>query len=417
MQSATIAWMRARGAMRRGVAIVAAVPAVLVLANAAAPHPAAVRSAAPPAFVRHLIPADGFAQVVESVAVGDLNRDRRPDIVVAGDHYLLWYAKPGGRPQLLARGSFGAGAATLVRDLDGDGRADVVTGETLASGAEQEVWFANTTSGWRRHLLSSEAYCHDLVLRPAEGVCVDQHNARIGLLTRDDASPFAPWSFTSVQDGVHTMGLAVADIDRDGKPDIVAGRSWYRDEGSGVWSRHPYTTLAGAYPAFDDFAKVAVLDLNGDGRPDIVASLFAESPAGRLFAFLAPRDPRTQTWTPVRLDAGPLFGVHSLVLGRLDGCARPELVVAETNIGGWSFGVAPDPHIYAYRLLGAASTPAGWSRTVVDSIGAHDVTAADLNGDGRPDLVGHEENTDLLVPPRDGRVYWWQNVTPRRSCP
>jgi hypothetical protein len=36
------------------------------------------------------------------------------------------------------------------------------------------------------------------------------------------------------------------------------------------------------YPAFDDYAKVGVLDLNGDGRPDIVASLFAESPAGRL---------------------------------------------------------------------------------------------------------------------------------------
>lgn len=372
-------------------------------------------AAAPgPSFVRHLVPSWGFGQVVEAVGVGDLNRDRRPDIVVAGDRFLLRYPKPAARPQLVASGTFGAGAATVVHDVDGDGRPDIVTGQILASGLREEVWFGNTSRGWRRHVLSSDAYCHDLVFAPvdgrgrAEAVCVDQHRQRIVLLARGAAAT-SPWSLAPIQDGVDAMGAAVADVDRDGRLDVVSGRSWYRNAGAGSWVRYPYTAMASAgYPAFDDYAKVAVFDLNGDGRPDIVASLFAESPAGRLYAFLAPPDPRDPAWTPVLLDPGPLFGVHSLAVAHFDGCARPEFVLAETNIGGWDFGVAPDPHVVLFRLLGS-----GWSRTVVDSIGAHDVQAADLDGNGLPDLVGHEENTNLARPPRDGRVFWWQNVTPK----
>ena len=374
-----------------------------------------------PSFVRHPVASWGFGQVVDTVGVGDLNGDRRPDIVVAGERYLLWYANPAGRPQLVARGRFGSGAAMVVRDLDGDGRPDIITGQTLVSGQREEVWYANTRRGWRRRVLSSESYCHDLVFAPiagqgtADAVCVDQYRDRIVLLSRG-AAVTSPWSLAPIQDGVATMGAAVADIDRDGRLDVVAGRSWYRNAGAGIWARYPYTTLGSVYSHFDDFAKVAVLDLNSDGRPDIVASLFAETSAGQLYTFLAPRDPRDPAWTPVLLDKGPLFGVHSLAVARFDGCARPEFVVADTNIGGWNFGVAPDPHIYAFRLLGAAGKTAGWSQTIVDSIGAHDVKAADLNRDGLPDLVGHEENTNLLQPPRDGQVFWWQNITlPPRS--
>ena len=103
--------------------------------------------------------------------------------------------------------------------------------------------------------------------------------------------------------------------------------------------------------------------------------------------------------------------MHSQAVGEFDGTSRPQIMVGETNIGGFGFGVNPSPHIYIYRLLGAASDPASWERTLVDDTGTHEARAIDLDGDGLPDLVGDEENTDLLNPPRNGRVSWWQNVT------
>ena len=90
---------------------------------------------------------------------------------------------------------------------------------------------------------------------------------------------------------------------------------------------------------------------------------------------------------------------------------RPQIMVAETNIGGFDFGIAPHPHVYLYRLLGAADDPAGWERTAVDDVGAHEVQAVDLDGDGLSDLVGHEENTQVLG--RNGAVFTWRNATRR----
>ena len=42
---------------------------------------------------------------------------------------------------------------------------------------------------------------------------------------------------------------------------------------------------------------------------------------------------------------------------------------------------------------------------------AHEVQAVDLDGDGLPDLVGHEENTQVLG--RNGAVFTWRNATRR----
>jgi hypothetical protein len=376
-------------------------------------------AAAPPAleFVRHDIDQGVFGQVTEGINVGDIDGDGRPDIVVGGDDYLVWFHNPDWAPNLIASGfKFAGGAMVVVRDIDGDGRLDVMTGKYPLGHEElrQTVWFGNTPSGWSEHLVSNTSFCHDLAFGDFDGdghedaVCDDQFLGQIVWL-HGPASPMAVWPTTLI-DEQSAMGADVADIDRDGRPDVIAGRAWYRLSG-GTWSRFPYTTLQDTSDRrFDDFEKVSVLDLDGDGRPDVFATLFTDSREGQVYAFLAPPDP-TKTWTAVEIDPGPLFGVHSQAVGAFDGTSRPQIMVGETNIGGFGFGVNPSPHIYVYRLLGSASDPAAWERTLVDNTGTHEARAIDLDGDGLPDLVGDEENTDLLTPPRNGRVSWWQNLT------
>src|SRR5262245_25754957 len=304
----------------------------------------------------------------------------------------------------------------VVRDIDGDGRLDVMTGKYPLGHEEQRrtVWFANTPSGWSEHLVSATSFCHDLAFGDFDGdghedaACDDQFLNQIVWL-HGPASPTSVWPTTLI-DSQSAMGADVADIDRDGRPDVVAGRAWYRLSG-GTWSRFPYTTLQDTKDGrFSDFEKVSVLDLDGDGRLDVFATLFTDSREGQVYAFLAPPDP-TKTWTAVKIDPGPLFGVHSQAVADFDGTGRPQIMVGETNIGGFGFGVNPSPHIYIYRLLGTASDPASWERSLVDNTGTHEARAVDLDGDGLPDIVGDEENTDLLNPPRNGRVSWWQNVT------
>jgi hypothetical protein len=42
------------------------------------------------------------------------------------------------------------------------------------------------------------------------------------------------------------MGIQIADIHRDGGPDVVAGEAWYRHVGRGSsWTRYPCTTARG----------------------------------------------------------------------------------------------------------------------------------------------------------------------------
>src|SRR6185369_7389763 len=111
-------------------------------------------------------------------------------------------------------------------------------------------------------------------------------------------------------------GLAVADVDGDGRPDIVTATSAIADGGtilpggvsvrvnttpggSGVLSFGPEQTFASG-PNPSDPQSVAVADVNRDGKPDLVAanyvtktlSALANTAEGRSFPPPSPLPPR-----------------------------------------------------------------------------------------------------------------------------
>lgn len=65
-------------------------------------------------------------------------------------------------------------------------------------------------------------------------------------------------------------GIAAADVDQDGKVDLVAGRSWYRN---GDWRARPLRSIEdwnGYVQSNGDY----VFDVNDDGLPDVIAGSF-----------------------------------------------------------------------------------------------------------------------------------------------
>jgi len=57
-----------------------------------------------PQFIRYDIDSGVFGQVTQGINVGDIDGDGRPDIVVGGDNYLVWYHNPDWAPNLIASG-------------------------------------------------------------------------------------------------------------------------------------------------------------------------------------------------------------------------------------------------------------------------------------------------------------------------
>jgi hypothetical protein len=78
-----------------------------------------------------------------------------------------------------------------------------------------------------------------------------------------------------------TLGGNTADIDRDGWPDIVSGRYWYRNNHDGSFTRYEYDPLS------TEVHDVGLADFNGDGILDVAVC----SEAMGIFWYEVPANP------------------------------------------------------------------------------------------------------------------------------
>jgi hypothetical protein len=202
-------------------------------------------------------------------------------------------------------------------------------------------------------------------------------------------SPLPAWKHLSSQagelakpnGGKEQTACLVLDIDCDGRNDIViAERSqapslvWLRQTGQG-WSK--YLVEGGKTPIA---AGGASCDIDGDGDPDLI---FGSPASGSEVWWWENPYPDFETATPWnrRVIANTGKGMHhDQLAGDFLGAGKPQ-VVSWFQGGGalLLFPIPTDPH---------RKEP--WSTiTVADGIrGGEGLAAGDIDGDGRPDLVG-----------------------------
>jgi hypothetical protein len=378
-------------------AVAAGVCAALVAREPAAP---------PVTFTKRTLTAGYFC---DGLAVGDFNRDGKPD-VVAGPY---WYEGPDftRRHEIYPPVPFAPekgqsdSMLSFVYDFNGDGWPDVlVLGRVHLHAA---YWYENPRGRegpWTKHFVFERVRGESPAFVDIDGdgkpelVCHWQ--GRWGWLAPDWAEPTKPWAFHPVSErGEYDQfyhGTGVGDLNGDSRPDLVVNEGWWEQpppaEAGKPWPWHPFRFGARGG------AQMLIYDVNGDGLNDVITSIDAHGWGLAWFEQVREGGRITFRKHVIMGDRSeePRYGVafsqpHALALADIDGDGLMDVVTGKRR---WAHGptgdVEPgaDPVVYWFRLVRESGQVRFEPHRIDASSGVGvQIAVADVNGDGAPDVL------------------------------
>jgi hypothetical protein len=367
------------------------------------------------------------------VAVADLDRDGKPDLVVTDALSNTVSVLPGNgdgtfqAPRQFEVGAFAPapaatnngipnfGRAVAVADVSGGGMPDVIVTNYASSDISVLLGRGDGTFEPQRRFQATVSP-FALAAGDINGdgipdvVVIDSGAAhrQVGvLLGRGDGTFQPPLRFPSpLTDPVPLPTLKIADVNRDGRNDLVIASGTDKMThvllGNGDGTFRP----GHKYQAFGP--GLAIADLNGDGTPDVVntqrpndtASYFLGNGDGTFASF--PSVPAGQSPISVAVaDLGSNMRLPdgSSALGPPDG--HPDLIIADVGDAQPAlFG--PPAVIILPGLVDAQGRFAGFGSpfTLATPKAPQYLQVADLNGDGVPDVVVVDRDGILVIFPK-----------------
>jgi|JI10StandDraft_1071094.scaffolds.fasta_scaffold02235_3 gliding motility-associated-like protein len=284
-----------------------------------------------------------------SVAVGDIDGDGKPDLVV---------------------GSYSGNVISVLRNISTSG--------TIAFATKVDVSVGSFLTDCRIHDIDGDGKPEILISSFSFGLRVLRNTSTVGVI---DASSFA--SAVTFAAGSNPFRFDIGDLDGDNKPDVAVpdananAVSVLRNISSAgtisFESQVVLTTAAGSPPAGQGSIFSLIGDVDTDGKLDLavvnytqdVVSIFRNTGSPGTLSFDTPVDFGSSDISP------------SPALSDLDGDGKIDLTY------GGSSGIS---------VMKNNSTPGSISfagKIDFSSTYTHTVGVADINGDGRNDLVTH----------------------------
>ncbi|OWK35245.1 beta strand repeat-containing protein [Fimbriiglobus ruber] len=348
-----------------------------------------------------------------SVVVADVNGDGKPDLIVAnydsGTVSVLLNTTAAGAttPSFAPQQTFAVGSgphSVVVADVNGDGKPDLIVAN-YASDTVSVLLNTTTTGATTPSFAAQQTFAvgslpEAVTVADVNGdgkpdlavVNFASNNVSVLLNTTTagaTTASFAPQQTFAV--GSLPEAVAVADVNGDGKPDLAVANYT-----SGTVSVLLNTTTTGAATA--SFAtqqtfsvgsgprSVAAADVNGDGQPDLVVANYGSNTASVLLNSTITGATTASFATQQTFATGTK--PDSVAVADVNQDGQPDLVVANHDSNTVSV-------LQSTTTAGATTASFDTQQTFTTGSGPFSVVAADVNGDGQPDLViaNHDSNT------------------------
>ncbi len=370
------------------------------------------------------LPVPGPSTEQTGAVVADFDKDGVNDFILSFRHVapaLVWYRRTahGWDRYVIEPAFLTVEAGGAVCDIDGDGDLDVVFGGDWQS--DEVWWWENPYPNfdpkvpWKRHVIKKggatqhhDQACGDFLGTGKPQLAFWNQGAKKIFLAEIPPDPrhAESWPLTEIFSGSageegraafkYPEGMSVADIDGDGRPDLLAGNCWFKHVGGKKFRPTKIAEVGGLIFAgkFKPGKYPQVVIAPGDG-------------VGPLRWYECVGDPsKSADWVGHNLLARDVIHGHTLQVADINGDGRLDIFCAE--MGKWTESKKePDnPKAVAWIFYGDGQGHFTKTELVVGQ-GWHEGQVADLDGNGTLDILEKPYNWDTP------RVDVWLNRGPK----